>query len=196
VIIRNDDVAFDTNLDHLERFCRICDRFNVRIMQAITFAGVCVTVSRRMSNWEILNLAPQSDISLRTDLITFLKSRPTDLIAAHGLFHTHSPNFDEVCVARDKLTKLGLSPSYYVPPFNEGNYGEVVAGMAVSGTSAGKLEECIAHNTPARIEIMYLHSWRFDTDCSRQYVHPSMKRRFNLNDLELWLTARRINGSS
>src|SRR5688572_16019483 len=98
MIVRNDDVAADTSLSHLERFCGVCDRAGVRIMQAITVAGRCLPIDRGMDNLEIRSIGRGIGFSDRSDLVQFLRSR-NDLIAVHGLYHTHEPALPEIMLA-------------------------------------------------------------------------------------------------
>jgi hypothetical protein len=191
MIIRNDDVGCDTNLAHLKQFCRICDEHGIRILQAITVSGVCVEINRAMTNEEILKRGVGKSFGQRRDLQMFLANRD-DLIAVHGLFHTHEPTPAEINVASLYLQQLGLKPTYFVPPFNEGAYGRSVCGLKVSGRDAGKLENCIAYqSTPGDTEIYYLHSWRFDHACPRIYKQPILKRQLTLEDLDHWLQQHR-----
>ncbi len=188
-IVRNDDVAADTSLSHLEKFCAVCDRAGVRIMQAITVAGRCIPISRDMTNSEILSVVRGVNFSDRLDLIAFLRSR-NDLIAVHGLYHTHEPTLPEIKLATNILTGLGLPPAYFVPPFNEGDYGSNANGLLVSAGEAVKIETAIVKGKPLEdAEVGYLHSWRFDPECPAPYVHRKMKRGFTLEDLEAVLHA-------
>lgn len=191
MIIRNDDVAADTSLSHLERFCRICDRAGVRIMQAITVAGRCLPVDREMDNSEIVEVSRGVHFSDRADLIQFLRSRH-DIIAVHGLYHTHEPSLSEIQTASSILTSVALTATHFVPPFNEGNYGDPFHGFSVSAGDAFKLESAIAKKAPIPndVKVGYLHSWRFDPDCPREYINRRMKRRFTLDDLEAALNER------
>lgn len=189
MIIRNDDVAADTSLSHLERFCDVCDRASVKIMQAITVCGRCLPVDAVMDNQEILSICRGVNFSDRPDLIQFLRSR-NDIIAVHGLFHTHEPTLDEIRLASSILTGLGLRATHFVPPFNEGEYADNFHGFQVSAGEAFKIESAIAKGAPANdAKVGYLHSWRFDPSCEREYINPRMKRRFTLKDLEDWLDA-------
>lgn len=189
MIVRNDDVAADTSLSHLEKFCAVCDRAGVRIMHAVTVAGRCIPVQRDMENTEILSLVRGRNFSDRPDLIDFLRSR-RDLIAVHGLYHTHRPSLPEIKTADAILASLGLLPAYFVPPFNEGEYGSNAAHLLVSAGEAFKIESAIVRKqrVPADVQVGYLHSWRFDPDCELKYRHPKMKRQFTLEDLETVLS--------
>ncbi len=188
-IVRNDDVAADTSLAHLEKFCAVCDRAGIRIMQAITVAGRCIPVDRDMTNAEILSIVRGVNFSDRADLIAFLRSR-NDLIAVHGLYHTHEPTLPEIKLATNILSGLGLPPAYFVPPFNEGDYESNCNGLLVSAGEAVKIESAIARGKPLEdAEIGYLHSWRFDPDCSHPFINKKLKRQMTLDDLEAVLHA-------
>lgn len=185
MIVRNDDVAADASLSHLEAFCAVCDRAGVRILHAITVSGRCLPVDRVMTNSEILSIVRGVQFSDRQDLIAFLRSRK-DLIAVHGLYHTHEPSLPEIRLAASILEGLGLAASYFVPPFNEGEYGEEIFGLRVSAGEACQIENAIANGKPLPkdSEIGYLHSWRFDPECSRIFINRKARRQLTLADLE------------
>lgn len=185
MIVRNDDVAADTNLAHLRAFCELCDTRGVQVVHAITPMGVCIPVDHDMTNAEIVSLQVGRAINSvvqRPDLIQFLRRR-TDLIAVHGLYHTHEPCPHDILTAADILLSVGLSPTWFVPPFNEGAYGQEVCGLKVSADDAEQLESCAAVGRRPSQEIGYLHSWRFDPECSRPYIHPKLRRQLTLADL-------------
>lgn len=188
MIVRNDDVAYDTSLAHLEQFSAVCDHAGMKIIQAITLCGPCIPIDRSMENSEIQAMSRGLQFSDRPDLIEFLRKR-NDLIAVHGLYHTHEPSLPEIQTASAILTSLGLRATYFVPPFNEGTYPANLHGFTVSAGEAFKIETAIAKGRPATgVKVGYLHSWRFDPECSRKYVHPSMGRQFTLDDFERWLS--------
>lgn len=184
MIIRNDDVAADTRLDHLKAFCDVCDQAGVTIMHAITPMGICIGINRDWDNLKIIEAGRGRELVEHIELIDYLRGRP-DIIAVHGLYHTHVPSVEEIETARILLSDLGLTPTYFVPPFNEGDYGGTVCGLDVSADDAVKIESCIVRaRQPGAAEIGYLHSWRFDPECPTEYRHPRMKQRFTLKDLE------------
>ena len=162
-IIRNDDVAFDTKLSEIKTFCEICDKYGFKIIQAITPIGEVKKIkSHRLINDLIKNLS-NKEFSENIELVEFLRSR-SDLIAVHGLWHTHKPTIEEIKEAKGILENLGLKPTYFVPPFNEGEYSETVEELKLSKLSAKngeRLEDFLENGTPIS-PIMYLHSWRFD----------------------------------
>ncbi len=184
MIVRNDDVAADTRLEHLKAFCEVCDRAGLQVMHAITPFGICIGIDRDWDNDRIQEAGRSHTISERTDILDYLRGR-SDLIAVHGLFHTHVPIPEEIETARLALTIMGLPPTHFVPPFNEGHFGAVVCGLDVSAGDAVKLESCIVRGVkPPVADCGYLHSWRFDSECPVEYRHPRMNRRFTLKDLE------------
>lgn len=160
-LIRNDDIAADTSLDSLKRFCDICDRHGFKIIQAITPYGECLKVHATMDNKEIKT--PFVEIFRDNySLVEYLRGRD-DLIGVHGLWHTHAPLESEIHIAKDHLERLGFSPTYFVPPFNEGDYPDEVAGLKTCKLDMAKgerLEDFLKEGTPTA-PIMYLHSWRF-----------------------------------
>jgi len=163
LIIRNDDVAYDTKLTELKKFCEICDKYKVKIIQAITPFGDCLKdKSAKLTNDQIkaLSLGKFSD---NKEVVNYLLSRD-DLIAVHGLWHTHYPSLDEIKKAKEILTNLGFKPTYFVPPFNEGDYDNKVLDLKTSILSDKKgerLESFLDKGVPSS-KTVYLHSWRFD----------------------------------
>ncbi len=158
MIIRNDDVAVDTDLDHFRRFCGMCDRYGVRLIQAITPCGATKPIAASMDNERIRKLLDKW-LPDSSRLVEYLQSRNDDY-AVHGLWHTHRPNVVEIAISKLILTYLGLTPTYFVPPFNEGDYGSQVLGLTVL-QRIERLEDFLSAGTPSQ-EIVYLHSWRFD----------------------------------
>ena len=158
-IIRNDDVAFDTNVKELRKFCLICDKYGYKILHAITPIGEVKKIkSKKLSNAQIKALSSR-EFSENTNVVEYLKRR-NDLLGIHGLWHTHSPSLDEIKTAKKKLEELGLKPIYFIPPFNEGDYVEEFAGLKCSILSAEKgerLEDYLEGGLPAA-PVMYLHS--------------------------------------
>jgi hypothetical protein len=164
-LIRNDDVAFDTQLEEIKRFCAICDKYGYQILHAIVPIGESQKVTtRKMSNDQI-RMASARLFSENNDVLSYLKGRQ-DLIGVHGLWHTHIPTEEEIKTATFILKGLGLMPTYFIPPFNEGNYPVQVAGLMTCQLSSKKgelLEDFLEKGDP-QAEILYLHSWRFNDD--------------------------------
>lgn len=169
-IIRNDDVAFDTSLEEIKSFCETCDKYGFKIIHAIIPIGEAQKVtSHRMNNHQIRAVSSRL-FSENKAVVEYLRGR-RDLIAVHGLWHTHVPTEEEIAYAQIILRGLGLNPSYFVPPFNEGNYSVSVNQLKVSQLSRKKgerLEDFLTSGTPES-EIMYLHSWRFKKNGSYSF---------------------------
>ena len=161
-LIRNDDVAFDTTFEEINKFCGICDKYGYKILHAIIPIGEARKIkSARFSNDQIRATSHRL-FSENKAVLEYLKDRQ-DLIGIHGLWHTHKPSVEEIETAKSILQGLGLNPTYFIPPFNEGNYPDQIAGLRVCNLSMKKgerLEDFLDKGTP-KAQILYLHSWRF-----------------------------------
>jgi hypothetical protein len=163
-LIRNDDVAYDTTIESLKTFCDICDKYGFPILHAIVYMGEYKKANAKMNNKDII-LSSTKVFKDNVDVVNYLKSR-NDLIGVHGLWHTHEPTEQEIESAKGLLKNLGFNPTYFVPPFNEGNYGNEVVGLKVSKLSlknGERLEDFLKKGTPTS-DVMYLHHWRFDNN--------------------------------
>lgn len=161
-LIRNDDVAFDTNPSEIKRFCEIVDKYGYRILQAIIPIGESRKIkSSRMTNDQIRAVSNRL-FSENQEVLGYLRNRQ-DLIGVHGLWHTHKPNIEEIKTAKFILQGLGFNPTYFVPPFNEGDYPGEISGLKLCKLSEKKerLELYLDKGNPT-YPIMYLHSWRFN----------------------------------
>jgi hypothetical protein len=181
-IIRNDDVNYDTDLDNLKCFCDICDKYGFQIIQAITPAGECKKVNAKMNNDQIKK-ASNKLFEENFDLIDYIHDRlwrtfPFDFIGVHGLYHTHEPEIVEIKIAKSILEGHDLPPKYFIPPFNEGNYGKEVEGLIVSKLDLRKgerLEDFLKEGIPTA-PIVYCHSWRFGDWYSWESLEECLKR--------------------
>lgn len=160
MIIRNDDVAFDTSVDDLQRFCQLCDKHGLKILQGITFRGGIMPIDYRQSNDIIKTFCRDNVITDNKLLVDYLLSRD-DLIAVHGLWHTHEPTVDEIDIAKGLLLGIGFNPTYFIPPFNEGEYGNEVCGLKVSNANAQNVEHFLKSDLIPETEIAYTHFWRY-----------------------------------
>lgn len=164
-LIRNDDVAFDTTLDEIKKFCDICDKYGRQIIQCIIPIGEAKKIkSKRLTNDQIRALSNKL-FSENREVLEYLKQR-NDLIGVHGLWHTHKPSYDEIKAGKSILEGLGFKPEYFIPPFNEGSYPDNFAGLKTCSLSMRdnqRLEDFLENGTP-NSDVMYLHSWRFDND--------------------------------
>jgi len=168
MIIRNDDVAFDTNLDEFKWFNDLCDEYGHRVMQCITPLGICIPIHVNMSNDDIVKLGGHNTFFRNHELHEYMVERENDLIAVHGLWHTH------VWTSKVLLEEAGLPPTYFVPPFNEGSYPDMFCGLTLC-QKTDSLENCINLGILPTTEIVYLHSWRFS---NRQFTHQQLKDMF------------------
>jgi hypothetical protein len=163
-IIRNDDVAVDTRLSEITRFCEICDKYGIKIIQAITVVGECKKAHTSLSNEEI-KAGADTGFAQNYDVVNFLLQRQ-DFIGVHGLYHTHQPTEKEIKLAKEALELMGFKPTYFVPPFNQGDYKDEVCGLKtikLSMEQGERLEDYLMGGAPTA-PIVYLHSWRFDDD--------------------------------
>lgn len=169
-IIRNDDVSRDTALSDIKWFSELCDKYGFKILQGITVIGDTHGIDVRMTNEEILS---EGTIFENTEVIDFLGKR-NDLIAVHGLFHTHEPTIEEIETAKEILINGGLKPTYFIPPFNEGIYGDYVCDLKVSAETQ-RLEDYLDDGVPTD-EIVYLHSWRFGDWYPKNKLEKCLKK--------------------
>lgn len=161
-IIRNDDIGFDTKIEEISTFCGVCDKYGYQIIQAISPIGECRKARAVMSN-EQIRLSSFKRFEENKEVVEFLKKR-RDFIGIHGLWHTHQPSLEEITTAKSILESLGLNPTYFVPPFNEGEYPKEIMGLKTCQLSIEKgerLEDFLKAGEP-KAPIMYLHSWRFN----------------------------------
>jgi hypothetical protein len=173
-IIRNDDVAADTDIDNLLRFCSICDRYQFKIIQCITPLGTTREIDIEMSDDEIVALGGRTTFLDNPAVIDFLLER-TDLIGVHGLWHTHEPSSTDILLATQILQRLGLHPTYFVPPFNEGDYPSQTGNGLRVCAKVDCLENFLDLGIPAT-EIIYTHSWRFGDWYSWEKLESCLQR--------------------
>lgn len=162
MIIRNDDVAFDTDVSLLRKFCDLCDAYGHTIIQGITPIGSIKKVSVYWDNDKIKDFTGIEMWSENYRLVDYLMNvrKGYDKFAVHGLWHTHAPTIAEIKLAKKFLRQL--EPEYFIAPFNEGTYPEYVEGLKVLNTNCDRLETFHDNRTMPKTEIAYLHSWRYD----------------------------------
>lgn len=179
-IVRNDDVAYDSSVRALKEFCVICDECCLEVIQGITLRGRISVIHNPMSNDQIVK-APDSEkwFYENKELLELLQNRG-DKIAVHGMWHTHCPTEEEVQESISVLTGLGLKPTYFVPPFNDGEYGAEVCGLTLC-QHCELIESFIDKKTiPDESETtVYLHSRRFEKDMKRL---KNLLMRFSIGD--------------
>ena len=158
VLIRNDDVSVDTTLDNIKWFCELCDKFGLEIVHCITPLGETHGIHFQMTDDDIVSIGKKKTIFDNWELITYLKSRK-DEIAVHGLWHSHSPSINDILIAKNILISIGLLPTYFVPPFNEGYYLGDICGLKLL-QEIPNVEHFLDSGKP-QSDKAYLHSWRF-----------------------------------
>jgi hypothetical protein len=165
MIIRNDDISYDSNLDHVKRFCELCDKHGFKILHAITPLGITHNIDSSWSDSRIVCNSAKFTLADNKALLEYLLTR-ADLTGTHGLWHSHAPSASDQRISKAILEEWGFNPTYAVLPFNEesSEYREEVHGMKVLGKSQ-RLEDYLigmpkAGELPTE-EIIYCHEWRF-----------------------------------
>ena len=161
MIIRNDDVAFDTDVRLLRQFCELCDAYGHQIIQGITPIGSVRQISVYWDDAKIKDISGIEQVWENSSLWYYLQTRINkDSFAVHGLWHTHAPHSMEIKLAKRMLSDV-FPIYYFIPPFNEGEYPEFIHGMKVLNTNCDRLETFHDNGTMPTTEIAYLHSWRY-----------------------------------
>ena len=174
MIIRNDDIAFDTNVEELKWFCDLCDKYGFKILQAITPLGTCEKIHVKMSDDEIVALGGKHTIIDNRDLMEYLWHRH-DIIGVHGLWHTHSPSMEDIMLSKKILESIDLKPTYFVTPFNEGIYPPEVCGL-ITSQKTQRLEDYLKNDKIPTDQIIYCHSWRFGSWYPKESLEKCLKR--------------------
>mgnify|MGYP001183759788 FL=1 len=163
--IRDDDISFDSDVEHVKTFCEICDKHGFKIIHAITPIGATHNIDSSWNNDLIVARGGCHTLADNKTLLDYLLSR-NDKIGTHGLFHTHKPSLMDQRLSVAILKELGFTPEYAVLPFNEESpeYSDTVLGLKVLGKSQrleDYLEKMPKANEIPTDEIVYLHEWRF-----------------------------------
>lgn len=180
MIIRNDDISFDSDLEHVKRFCDICDKYSFPIIHAVTPLGITHAIDSSWSNSRIVSNGTGVILSDNTPLFSYLKERK-DMFGTHGLWHLHNVSINHQEVSKAILTAWGLTPEYAVLPFNEPGIGytDTVCGLKVLGKSQ-RLEdylEGMSKETELPTEdIVYLHEWRFGLMYTWENLERTLER--------------------
>ena len=165
MLIRDDDLSFDSDVEHVKTFCEICDKHGFEIIHAITPIGITHNIDSSWNNDYIVAQGGKHTLADNKTLLDYLLSR-NDKIGTHGLFHTHKPSLMDQRLSVAILKELGFTPEYAVLPFNEESpeYSDTVLGLKVLGKSQrleDYLEKMPKANEIPTDEIVYLHEWRF-----------------------------------
>ena len=166
---RNDDVAYDTEMEFFKPFCEIFWKYGFIQTHAVTLNGLCNYKHRYqgvycvydgyptqslLENHVLRKLSASYNIKKRKDIIDFLSKSP-DEIALHGLFHINytamdeERQYNEMRLGLEELQNLFPAKNirFFVPPFNRYNRGTINAanrlGLRVLGDEGIHLEEAL-----------------------------------------------------
>lgn len=178
MIIRNDDPAYDTDLNNYKTFCEIVDKYNLPIIQAIVPIGSVQHIDSSWSNEKIIAESGGHLLTDNDDLWEYMLSR-NDIIGVHGLWHTHVPTMSQIGAGKVLLEAWGFKPKYFVTPFNEGDYPDFIGTPYEYRLEVSAKTDCLeTFLNPKRgvpkTEIVYLHSWRFGP--GKLYSYDSLDR--------------------
>lgn len=172
--IRNDDPAYDTDVNNYRRFCEIVDEFQIPIIQAIVPIGRTIIINSEWSNPAIMARSGNDLLVENEELYEFMISRRNiDEVGLHGLWHLHEPTDKQIMTGKGILNGWGLHPTWFVTPFNEGEYGSSVCGLKVSAKT-DCLETFLYRGEP-KTPIVYLHSWRFGENSYSKYSYQDLE---------------------
>lgn len=181
MLVRNDDVSYDSDVEHIKKFCDICHKYGFDVIHAITPLGITHHIDSSWSDDYIVAQSGKHTIADNPQLIEFLQDTQLrgDIMATHGLWHSHKPSLSDWRLSKTILEHFELSPKYAVLPFNEGDYGEEIDGIKVLGRSQ-RLEDYLK-NMPSdgkvpTDEIVYCHEWRFDKWYSWSNLESTLER--------------------
>lgn len=166
-LFRNDDVSWDTNLEHFRRFCAVFHKYGHTQIHGVTLRG-CTNVTylhngseveyegfdsvAKLSNATIRRLSEGKTIENRSELIDFLNISP-DEVALHGLYHTDYSVMSaeeqdrDICEGLAQMRRLFPAKRirFFIAPFNRTNAAtyEVAAryGLKVSAGEGIHLEQ-------------------------------------------------------
>jgi 2-polyprenyl-3-methyl-5-hydroxy-6-metoxy-1,4-benzoquinol methylase/peptidoglycan/xylan/chitin deacetylase (PgdA/CDA1 family) len=140
---RNDDVSWDTSLEHFRRFCAVFHKYGQLQIHGITLRGCTNTAHihngsgveyeghesiATLDNATIRRLSDSMAIESRADLIGYLNASQ-DEVALHGLYHTDYSTMSEEEQDRDIAEGLAITRRlfpgkhirFFIAPFNRTN---------------------------------------------------------------------------
>lgn len=161
MIIRNDDYPHGTSLDEMKQFCELCDRYDVKLLHAVTIFGECYDID---SSWDNKRIVDYANKKIEWDKFDYMLTR-NDMYAVHGTFHTHKPTELEMKACKMILESIGLPVTHLIYPFNEKTVeDDTFCGLKVIG-KIDRIEDYLPkmpkHGQYPTDEMVYLHSWRF-----------------------------------
>ena len=166
-LFRNDDVSWDTSLEHFREFCSIFHKYGQSQIHGVVLNG-CTNVAHvheeeaveyerhksvaELNYATIRRLSGGKAIAERTDLIDFINSGP-DEVALHGLYHTDYSAMTEEEQERDINEGLALMNRlfpkkgirFFIAPFNRTNAATYAVaarhGLVVAAAEGTHLEK-------------------------------------------------------
>jgi glycosyltransferase involved in cell wall biosynthesis len=201
-MFRNDDVAWDTNLECFRLFCAVFQKYGQTQIHGVTLHG-CTNVIHlhngaeveyegfdsiaRLDNETIRRLSIGKAIEDRIDIINFLKDS-ADEVALHGLFHTDYSVMSKEEQDREigeGLTKIRrLFPRkrirFFIAPFNRTNPAtyQVAAkyGLKVCADEGVHLEQELNDLTIQPKQWYRYHHHRFYPESCFTYYQLSIDK--------------------
>lgn len=186
IYIRNDDVAWSTELSNLMRFCDICDQYPVKIVHGVTVCGdlrpLYSDTMSRLTTEDLDSIMPKSLVFDNKEVCGCLAGR-SDLLALHGYYHYHPPH-ERIELGRTLLEGFFEKPvNYFIPPFNEMDKTTQFEcdglELTVLDGNGSHLEEIISgrESIPAEPdgEFFRCHSWRFGERFSWRKLDAALK---------------------
>jgi len=181
MICRNDDVAVDSNVNHLREVRAVFESYNLRETYSVTPFGKTMTIATdydpKLSLQEVLELTGEEPITNNKEVMDFLKESLSKghSICLHGHTHTRIQEYKPIAIAvaladgKAMLEQeLNCKVKYYASPFNSVNAElmEIVyrLGMRLLDGSGDQLESNVRSNLPPEQYFMWYHFWRFYTD--------------------------------
>lgn len=202
-VFRNDDVSFDSNVEHLREFCDIFHAFGYIQMHGITLYGRtnCSYIRNGIPalydsidpmdiyDYEICKSVSTDYIGDNKELIMYLNSIPDEL-ALHGLYHSDysKMNYEEQYHDIEEALRIlhELFPhkviTTFIAPFNHTNVDTYKVcekfGLRVSQEEGEHLEDMIANNRgPIQKGQLYrYHHHRFYPESTFSYYDLSIEK--------------------
>lgn len=202
-IFRNDDISFDTNLQHFREFCETFHSFGFIQVHGVTLYGVTnykylIDEIPAMYNtikpgdiydYEICKSVSKDFIGDNQELIEYLNSIP-DEIALHGLYHsdysqmTYEQQNEDIGEGLRLLHKLFPEKEIrtFIAPFNHTNEDTYKVcqkyGLRVSAEEGDHLEDMIASNRGPilRGQLYRYHHHRFYPESTFTYYDLSTEK--------------------
>lgn len=201
IVFRNDDVSYDSDVEHFKEFCNVFHKYGFVQLHAITLYGRtnCSYIKNGIPamydsidpediyNYEICKSVSVDYIGDNQELIDYLNSIP-DKIGLHGLYHsdystmTYSQQEEDIKEGLRLLHELFPSKKIdtFIAPFNHTNADTYRVcekyGLYVSELEGDHLEDMIARNRGPLEEgqVYRYHHHRFYPESTFYYYKLSI----------------------